>query len=613
VAAVFDIKNIAEEDSIAKEIGNLWVHYKSQRAVWENSTKEVREYLVATDTTHTSNSALPWKNKTTLPKLTQIRDTLHANYMAALFPHDDWFVWKGDNEDSETLEKRRVITEYMKNKIRQGRFKQTVSKMLLDYIDMGNVCGSATYVNETTTDNEGNTVTVYAGCKANRVSMHDIVFDVTAPDFYSAPKVTRSILTIGELSKMREQGENIDWIDDAFLNALELRKSMAGVSRSRFKAHGLMVDGFSSAYDYFKSGKVEVLEFEGDLYDQNEGNLHKNARIIVIDRLWVAWQGTFDSWLGRSNKEHAGWRERPDNLMAMSPLENLVGMQYRIDHLENLKADAFDLIAHPIVYQKGFVEDWDYAPNERIYGEVDSDVQFLRPDTTVLNADMQIDRLMSHMEMMAGAPREAAGFRTPGEKTKYEVQSLENAASRIFQHKIAYFEEMMLEPLLNQMLEQSRRNLDTVDLIRMGTEQEDSVEFMSITAEDLKASGRLYPVGSRNFARQTQLAQNLMAVTNSAAYQDPAVNSHISGVEVARQMTELSDLGGATSRLFGENIRISEQLDTQRLAQTAEREAQNEAAIDPQLAVAGGGEPEPNMEAMLSGMGGGAPQGVPEG
>ena len=45
----------------------------------------------------------------------------------------------------------------------------------------------------------------------------------------------------------------------------------------------------------------------------------------------------------------AGWRPRPDNLYAMGPLDNLVGMQYRIDHLENLKSDVFDQIAYPIL------------------------------------------------------------------------------------------------------------------------------------------------------------------------------------------------------------------------------------------------------------------------
>jgi len=98
--------------------------------------------------------------------------------------------------------------------------------------------------------------------------------------------------------------------------------------------------------------------------------------------------------------------------MAMGPLDNLVGMQYRIDHLENLKADVFDLIAFPPIKQKGYVEDWNWGPGEKIFMAEDADVESLAPDTTALNADQQIHELEMQMEEMAGAPKEAMGIRS---------------------------------------------------------------------------------------------------------------------------------------------------------------------------------------------------------
>ena len=73
-------------DGKAEYIGDLWHTWNTQRMPWIEEHKELRNYLFATDTTKTSNSELPWKNSTTLPKLAQIRDNLHANYIAALFP-----------------------------------------------------------------------------------------------------------------------------------------------------------------------------------------------------------------------------------------------------------------------------------------------------------------------------------------------------------------------------------------------------------------------------------------------------------------------------------------------------------------------------------------------
>jgi len=116
----------------------------------------------------------------------------------------------------------------------------------------------------------------------------------------------------------------------------------------------------------------------------------------------------------------------------MGPLDNLVGMQYRIDHLENMKADIWDLTRYPIFKIKGYVEDFDWSPGERIICGDDGDVDLVSPDVQVLNFNTEISILEAKMEEMAGAPKEAMGFRTPGEKTKYEVQRIENAASRIF-------------------------------------------------------------------------------------------------------------------------------------------------------------------------------------
>jgi hypothetical protein len=163
---------------------------------------------------------------------------------------------------------------------------------------------------------------------------------------------------------------------------------------------------------------------------------------------------------------HCGWRLRTDNLWAQGPLDQLVGMQYRIDHLENLKADVFDLIAYPVMVVYGnTVEEFEYEPGATIFVGDEGKVEFLRPDATALQADMQIAELMGRMEELAGAPKQAMGIRTPGEKTKYEVQTLENAAGRIFQSKVSWFERNILEPLLNGMLP----GLMCVDFLNIST------------------------------------------------------------------------------------------------------------------------------------------------
>ena len=66
---VAEIQGVYSEDDLAKSISTQWDNYKSQRHGWEQERLELRNYLFATDTTTTTNSKLPWKNKTYLTLL----------------------------------------------------------------------------------------------------------------------------------------------------------------------------------------------------------------------------------------------------------------------------------------------------------------------------------------------------------------------------------------------------------------------------------------------------------------------------------------------------------------------------------------------------------------
>jgi hypothetical protein len=263
--------------------------------------------------------------------------------------------------------------------------------------------------------------------------------------------------------------------------------------------------------------------------------------------------------------------------MAAGPLDNLVGMQYRIDHLENLKADVFDQIAHPVVYERGYVEEWEWGPGQRIKGDTESEVTVLSPDATALNADFQIQNMMALMEELAGAPRQAMGIRTPGEKTAYEVQTLENAAGRIFQSKVTHFEKVFLEPVLNAMLESARRNLDGIETISQTDDNLGAQLFTEIKPSDIKAKGIIRPIGARHFAMRAQLVQNLNGLIGSQAWLDQGIRTHFSGKAIAQMLEEL--LGAKKFKLVRDNVAVSEGLETQTMIQSAQDTAAMEGSV----------------------------------
>jgi hypothetical protein len=581
---VAEIKSILQPENLASQIAYLWDRHNTDRRTWLEEKKELRNYIFATDTTKTTNAQLPWKNKTTLPKLCQIRDNLHANYLSALFPNDDWLKWEGHSQNDVVLAKRRAIEAYMKNKVKQSNLRTVIAELLYDYIDWGNVFYDVVFANESTIDPEtGEVIPGYVGPKALRISPLDIVFNPLVK-FDDSYKITRYVKTLGDMRAELDSYPDLQY-NVGILNDIEgYRRTMAGYAQEDIdKAVGYSIDGFGTYSNYLQSNYVEILEFEGSLNDSVTGQFFKNVIITVVDRCKVLRQVQMPSWLGKSTKGHSVWRHRPDNAYGMGPLDNLVGMQYRIDHLENLKADAMDLAVHPPLAITGQVEDFTWAPNETIHmGEGSSITELGKNLNGVIAATNEIERLELKMEEMAGAPKNAMGIRTPGEKTAFEVQTLEMAASRIFQNKIQNFEINVLEPMLNRMLEIAKRNMDGADLVRVIDDDIGVIDFLSVTKADITASGVIRPVGARHFAAQATLVQNLMGFLNSAAAQDPSISVHISGKGIAKLVPEI--LGLEKFNLYGDNIRILEQLETQRLSQTAQEQLmmEQQTPIEPE-------------------------------
>ena len=579
----FDMPVMFNQDDVAKYIANEWFTYYTNKNPKIQEWKELRNYIFATDTSTTSNNALPWKNSTTLPKLCQIRDNLHSNYLSALFPNDDWLRWEAYTQDDATKAKRVAIESYMGNKTRESHFRTEMSRLLLDYIDYGNAFATVDFEASSREDANGEKVIQYVGPKARRISPLDIIFNPLASSFKDSWKVVRSVVNYGELVwKSQNEPENA-----ALAKALENRNKLSAYASTYGleqwdKAESFLIDGFGSYTDYLGQSYVEILTFYGDIYNTNDGSFSSGRKITIMDRMWAIEDIPIPSWFGSAPIWHVGWRLRPDNVWAMGPLDNLVGMQYRIDHLENLKADAMDLAVLPPLVIAGEVEEFEWAPGAEIHLDEGGSVTELAKNVQwVLQADNAIQQLEQRMEQYAGAPREAMGIRTPGEKTAFEVQTLENAAGRIFQEKINTFEIEMLEPLLNGMLESARRNLDTEDIVRVMNNDLGVTQFLKITRNDITASGILRPIGARHFAAQAQLLQNLQGVLNGPMQQ--LLAPHTSGIALSRLVEDI--LGLQRFSLFAPNKAVFEQQETQRLINGAQENLgteQNVAAMQQQ-------------------------------
>jgi hypothetical protein len=575
---VLIIDEILQPDQMACQISNRWMEWDNKRQNKITEWEDIQRYIFATNTKQTSNSKLPWANTTVTPKLCQIRDNLHANYMASMFPKRKWLTWEGNSDVDEEFEKKSTIEQYMAWSIDRNDFQDEVSKAVLDYIDCGNCFMMPEWV-DNRIELEDKTQVGYVGPTLKRISPLDIVFNPTASNFANAPKIIRSLVNIGEVKALLDgfsvEPEARELADELWKYMKDIRQQV-GLYPASTKTKDVIytIAGFDTFQSYLESHYCELLTFYGDIYEEGAngkpGTLLKNHIICVVDRHKIVYKKPNPSFFGTAPIYHAGWRVRPDNLWAMGPLDNLIGMQYRIDHLENMKADVFDLIAYPPIKIKGYVEDFEWGPFEKIYVDAEGDVELMSPDVQAMAADQQIGLLEMKMEEMAGSPKEAMGFRTPGEKTKYEVQRLENAASRIFQSKIGQFERQITEPGLNAMLELARRNLD-VTSVRIFDDEFKVASFKSLTRDDITGNGRIRPIAARHFAEQAQQVQDLNAFFSSVPGSDPAVLAHFSSVQLAKLWEHLLNI--EDFKVVQPYIRMTEQAEAQQMMNVQDEQA----------------------------------------
>ncbi len=581
---VVELTAILQADNESRWVANLWDTWNNQRSGILSQWSELEKYLYATDTTTTSNKSLPWKNSTTLPKLTQIMDNLYSNYISALFPNDRWLKWEAYTEEDSAKDKSETITGYVDNKARQSGLRNTVGLCVYDYIKKGNAFITVDFEKRYNPNTDDRFLS-YMGPKSIRIDPLDIVFNPTAAQFENSPKVIRYTKTLGELLKAAETNPSMAFWKEAIERRIGMQKHLGSYNKDDWeKASQYSVDGYGNLYEYYGSNYVDILEFYGDYFDQEEGKLYENRMITIVDRSMVVRNEPIDTYSGKAPIRHVGWRERSGNLWAMGPLENLVGMQYRIDHLENLKADAWDLSLLPPLKVIGEVEEFEWGPSAQIQiDEGGSDVVELGKNLQpLIAAQGEIQQLEDKMELFAGAPREAMGVRSPGEKTAFEVQTLNNASGRIFQEKVTKFEISLLEPHLNDFLEVAHRNMDEKDTISIVDPELKVEEFRTISRDDIAAKGIIRPVGARHFAQKAQDLQNIVGVFNSRLAD--IVQPHTSGIEMAEFLNDVLNFRGYT--IFAPNVFVDEQQETQAQMNQASEDLEvdgSQQIVDPSL------------------------------
>lgn len=580
--SVVVLQGILHGDKTASQIVQYWDRYRKNIQPKLAESLELRNFIFATDTSTTSNSELgayAWKNKTHLPKLAEIRDNLLAIYKATWFPNDNWMKWDAYSFSEGYRAKKEVIEGYMRKKVLLSSFQDTIGEQVSqDWIDYGNCFVGTDWRDDRRFENGILDRDGYVGPVPVRISPLDIAFDLTATSFTDSPKVIRKVMTTGDVALMADKLELSDPEQaEALRQGLEFRGNSYQYTTDDFnKAEAYSMDGLGNYKDYLGSECVEFLEFRGTLYDSEAKKVKQNHRIIVMDRRSVVKEGEWETWLSDGGVYHSTWRDRPDSLWGMGPLDNLVGMQYRLDHLQGAKDDNIDLHIHPTKVVIGDPDETDTGPNKEIRLAEGESIQFISPDLSALQIDQEIQYLLQLMEEFAGSPRQSRGFRTPGEKTLGEVSLLESNANRLFLNKAIKFEKQIIEPELNAMLAAGAKNLQEGEAIPVFDTELGVFVMLDVTSSDLQADGVLRPIGARHFGQRNQQLSNLLQIYNSPL--GNKIDQHISGTALADLVSDNLQL--ERFGLISKYSAFFEAAEAQRVQIQMNKELQEEQAAD---------------------------------
>lgn len=564
----FDITKDVTRDSLAQAISDKWLNWLNARAAWEERYKRVLQYLYSTTTdTIYGQASNPWSSNVHIPKLTQLRDTLITYELESLFSLNDYYVFEGFTEDANKRENRALIQNLLRKILDEGKFKETVQTLVGDYIDAGNAFAMPLWEVKTVEDEAGIQKIYWEGVKAHRINPLDIVFDPTATSFEETPKIIRTVLSIGQVDALAEKDPVMK---EAFNKAMKIRQDVMTAITNGDMIQGDMVSiaGFGNWSTYYNSDIVELLTFYGTIYDTETKVLKKDRKLTIMDRSVVLQDEPLPDVNGYNTIFKTGYRDRKDVLWAMSPLENLLGMQARIDFLENKRSDCYDATVNPVKKIKGNVDMPDaLGPGDELRMDIDADVTYLTPDTSILTADTLIDRYEAKMEEFAGSPKEVLGFRTPGEKTMFEVNQLMTAATRIFQRQIRKFEMEIFEPLINCMLQMYlKKKAGQKIQLKYWDSKKEYYRFKDVTVDDINALGSIRVTGSSISQEKSQMAQALQMLGQNPLFLDEAVRNNFSPSVLGQIFAYVSGLD-KFSNLFEKDRRLYEVTAQQKLVE----------------------------------------------
>ena len=518
---------------------------------------ELHDFAMQTDTSDTSN-ATSWKNNIAVPVIPYILDVLTAQYYRILFPQKDWFEVV-PHDILKNAQKAKFVKAYLLRQFAQLNVQPKLREVIRETVLYGNsLCGFV--------EQGGKLVFV-------KPPIQDWCRDVFAQNFDNSFLACRfrvpyaSLFSLYPEDKVRRMGD-IYKDSELYTSWLKNRNLMIE------KYNPFLTDRLN------QRGFAELIYFYGDFYNEETQEILKDRLIIVGNGTTILYN---EECLDKPFVQ-AQYRETLDDGYGTG-LENLTGIAWHINKLQNNIADVMDIIANPICVVKSENDvKFNYVPNAQIQMSREDSIEFISPDHSVLNQYKQIDFLFEMAKKVSGAQEEKIGQRQPGEKTATEVTLLSQGADNLFEHFAKQFEYFVIIPLLKKAYRMFVENVTKQGQMPFTYFDQTSGmnESIIFTAGELDNMEFDFVGASQMVDQSTKAQQCITLLELRAKY--PEVHNNISGAAVVEQL--IKDLGVVNPNIFKPGEGIEEDI------RMAIQQSDAQKRITSQRAVLGHPEPQ---------------------
>ena len=499
------------------------------------NTPETEGYLKSSALKRVGDVEVNWRHRLSSGKAYEAVETVLGYLMSATFPNRDWFGVEPvvpAAVDEDNLQVARLIKKHLTNKLDESGFKSQWATFLRVLTITGTAVmaipwrteynnrrvrsktvdpatGEETYIAEEVAYN------VYDAPKLEVLSNFDVYVDPTVGDPNEGDFIRKFTKTKAELLQLIDEGV-YDFPKEDVLKI----SSDNGWDLSNTHKHTLKTFEGIDTQPWSPSELVELIEFWGDVYDNETGECIKDQVVTLLNGEVIAWEDN-PFWCGKPFIIGT-YSKTGNSPYGFGGVQPVLGMLHELDIVTNQRLDNLELAINNMwtLRSDGVLQPEEvYTEPGRVLLVGDhGDLQPLTQQNQAWAVTYQEAGLLEQsIDKSFGTGNYiSSNQQRSGERvTATEVAAVREAGGNRLSTVHKHIEETALIPFLAKLFSLVQQFTIAPVTVRVAGDGADEYNYFELEPTDLNMQVKLRPVGSDNVIERREYVQSRLEFVQS--------------------------------------------------------------------------------------------------